>query len=109
MATGKAPATLPAETKPAQTESTPTSDYDGDGFVPQETAKDHRQGPFLVGRSESGTVRRITEADFASVGIECRTLEFNWLEGYRIPLRQVPQAAAEFLVANEYGFSISDE
>ena len=109
MATGKAPAQLPQESAPAPAQTAPQSDIDADGFIAQETVKEHRQGPFLVGRSESGTVRRITEADFASVGIQCRTLEFNWLEGYRIPLRQVPQEAAEFLVANEYGFSISDE
>ena len=109
MATGKAPAQLPEETTPAPTESNSEPKLDENGFIAQETAKEHRQGPFLVGRSDIGTVRRVTEADFASVGIQCRTLEFNWLEGYRIPLRQIPQEAVDFLVANEYGFSISDE
>ena len=109
MATSKAPAQLPEESKPAPIQTNSGPELDAEGFIAQETAKEHRQGPFLVGRSDIGTVRRITEAEFASVGIQCRTLEFNWLEGYRIPLRQVPKEAADYLVANEYGFSISDE
>lgn len=109
MATGKAPAQLPEETAPAPIQTDSGPELDENGFIAQETAKEHRQGPFLIGRSDTGTVRRITEAEFASVGIQCRTLEFNWLEGYRIPLRQIPKPAVDFLVANEYGFSISDE
>ena len=74
MATGKAPAQLPEETglAPIQTDSGP--ELDENGFIAQETAKEHRQGPFLIGRSDIGTVRRITEADFASVGIQCRSV-----------------------------------
>lgn len=80
-----------------------------DGFVPQPVAKTHEKGPFLKGVSDIATTRRITEADFSSVGIKQTTLEFDWKNGYKIPLSKVSKEAVEFLTENEYGFSVVDE
>lgn len=109
MATGKAPSELPQQKEAGKAPAPVEPETDVDGFIAQETKKDHRKGPFLVGRSDIGTVRRVTQQDFQSVGIDCRTLEFKWLEGYKLPLDSIPPAAVEFLLDNEYGFSISDE
>lgn len=109
MARGAAPSELPSQQEPQDAIPQGNAEPGEDGFIPQETVKDSRKGPFLVGRSDVGTNRRVTEADFRSVGIDCRTLEFKWQDGYKLPLDSVPAEAAEFLVNHEYGFSISDE
>ena len=81
-----------------------------DGFVQQPVAKSkNEKGPFLRGISDVALIRRVTQQDFAALGIEQGTLEFSWGNDFKIPLSQVSEEAAEWLIANEYGFSIVDE
>ena len=98
-------------TQPNTGEHKPDNDNrDEDGFISQPVAEPKKEdGPFLVGRSDDATQRRVTEADFASVGIQQSTLVFEWKNGFRLPLKNINPAAVEFLVEKEYGFSVSDE
>ena len=94
-----------------QTSEKPDNDGRGeDGFIQQPIAEVRKEeGPFLIGISDDAVERRVTEADFASVGIQQSTLVFEWKKGYRLPLKGINPVAVQFLVDKEYGFSISDE
>lgn len=81
-----------------------------DGFVQQPVAeKKSEKGPFLRGISDVALIRRVTRQDFEAIGIDQDSLEFSWVNDFKIPLSQVSKEAAEWLVANEYGFSIVEE
>ena len=82
---------------------------DQDGFVAQPVANKSVSGPFLRGYSDIGTTREVTRQDFESVGIVQETLVFDWLKGYKIPLEGINPDAVDYLVKNEYGFSVVDE
>jgi hypothetical protein len=80
------------------------------GFQPQPVkVKVQAKGKFLVGRSDIGTDREVTTADFASLGIEQQTLNFNYFNQFKLPLEGINPKAVEYLVENEYGFSVVEE
>ena len=108
MARQSAPVPGP-ETHPDAEIASNSLERDDDGFVSQPVAEKKVAGPFLRGYSDIGTTREVTRRDFASVGIEQETLTFDWLKGYKIPLAGINPEAVDYLVENEYGFSVVDE
>ena len=103
-----APSELPKPEAPANLSVANDEDIDEDGFIRQEVFVNDQKGPFLIGRSDIGTSRRVTTAEFASVGIQQETLIFEWKNGYRLSLEGINPAAVDYLVEHEYGFSVSE-
>ena len=103
-----APSQLPTPAEKPEV-NTPHDNVGDDGFIRQPVAEKTQKGPFLVGKSDIGTNRVVTRADFASVGIDQDTLDFSWLNGFKLPLAGINPEAVDFLTQNEYGFSVSDE
>lgn len=104
---GAAPSQLPTQ-QPHESNS-PEDNRGEDGFIQQPVAQTTQKGPFLVGKSDIGTNRVVSRADFASVGIDQDTLDFSWTNGFKLPLAGINPEAVKFLTENEYGFSVSDE
>lgn len=110
MATAKAPSELPQQTSEPQSSVANEPNRDSDGFVSQPVADGQKaKGPFLVGKSDIGTQRRVTREDFASVGIDQDTLIFDWRDGFKLPIEGINPEAVRYLVNREYGFSVVDE
>lgn len=110
MATAKAPSELPQQTPEPQSSVANEENRGEDGFLKQPTVgREAVKGPFLVGKSDIGTQRRVTRADFESVGIDQDTLIFDWRDGYKLPVEGINPAAVKYLVNREYGFSVVDE
>lgn len=108
-------AASPKDTGPL-VESDPTKastdvEIDADGFIKQEVVDPvpHGRGPYLRGISDVGTQRVVTEADFKSVGINQKTLTFDWTKDFKIPVSEINPEAVEFLVKTEYGFSVVND
>lgn len=105
----KAEAPVPGPEK-AEAGAEPATETDNSGFVSQPVAvRSVGEGPFLKGISDIGTHREITKADFEALGIEQDTLTFSWMDGFKLPLEGINPEAVDYLVKNEYGFSIVNE